>query len=97
MNMVQKIVKQLHDDNALHLKRGIHIGEADGTDILKHLAEEVVEQSAEQDDKEESADIYITFLHYLIYKGWTLEEIKNISMGKLERIFGEKACMIRSK
>lgn len=88
------LVQKLHDDGAIHKKRGFSLHDSTRELAANHMIEEAVELQAEatiSHDRagivEESADVLATWLHLLIHCDVPFEEVVSRCMTKLEDTF----------
>jgi phosphoribosyl-ATP pyrophosphohydrolase len=88
------LVQELHDNGALHKKRGFSLHDSTPELAANHMIEEAVELQAEATIArnrdgvvEESADVLATWLHLLIHCDVSFEEVVVRCMEKLRDTF----------
>ena len=87
MKTIWKLIKNLHDNKAVHKKKQIPINEIEPYKILAHAAEELIELASEPGDVFEMADIFGCLIHYCIIQEWTPGMMEKAIIQKLsERI-----------
>lgn len=88
-----ELVDELHRNNAMHIRRGFRLQDADVMVCTNHLIEEVVELQAEcitQNREaiiEEASDVMAIFLHLLHMHGVALETVVDMCHSKLRNNF----------
>lgn len=79
-------IRALHDSNALH-RKGWRMEDIGIEDVLAHLQEEVDELKEEPTDLYELADVMNNLFHIANLNGWSLQDIENAMIEKLELRF----------
>lgn len=94
MDLLRVFVQELHDQGAIHKKRGFSLQDATTGLAANHLIEETVELQAEatiSEDREgvidESADVLAVFLHLLILCDVSFDEVVARCMDRLKEAF----------
>lgn len=96
MNIEQKVAS-LIADRAKHLKKGMVMGEETWKDVFDHLKEEIIEFRCELGachtarQLEELGDIYGIFVHMVLKAGFTLSQVEQRELAKLDERFATPA------
>lgn len=89
-------LRELYDEDAIHVKRGFRIRHTQLRTITNHLIEEAVELQAaieddigtpEQEDAvwEEAADVLLIYMHLLRKRGMGFMQVCRVAMDKLHK------------
>lgn len=87
------LVVNLHDEGAIHKKRGFSLHDVSVVDISNHLLEETVELQAEvmhgthKEQLDEAADTLAVYLHLLVASGLPPDDVIDRCISKLNHNF----------
>ena len=90
-------VEELHQKDAIHVRRGFKLSQATALDASNHLLEEAIELQAEviqnqefgytDDMLDEASDVLVCYLHLLRRKCMPLSKVAEHAKEKLQRAF----------